>query len=181
MQATKPTEALALYLSSLPTQTAVATSVQTLVRRLLLQTAHATEASHLLLGTSLTSLSIAHISSIAQGGGFFAHEEAQEEWSAAPISLDSSPERPAIRNVRVIRPLRDVGMKECGVWAWWRNLRIVGRDRYLAGKQGIGALTRGSHRLSRCLAVVCWTIRRFYCRIGGGLPVDRINHCKNVR
>ena len=131
MRSIPPSEALRLYLSSLPTQTAIATAIHTLIRRLLLQTALATESSHLLLGTSLTSLSIAHISSIAQGGGYAIREEAQEEWKLKATS------------VRIVRPLRDIGMKECGVWAWWRGLHIVGRDRYLGGKQGIGALTRG--------------------------------------
>lgn len=137
MESLPPSEALRLYLSSLPTQTAFATTIQTLIRRLLLQTAHSTESSHLLLGTSLTSLSIAHISSIAQGGGFVVREEAQEDWTpSAPTSLES-------KKVRVMRPLRDVGMKECGVWVWWRGLHVVGRDRHSSGKQGIGALTRG--------------------------------------
>ncbi|KAF8349145.1 hypothetical protein F5887DRAFT_1243197 [Amanita rubescens] len=136
IQSLPPSEALRLYLSSLPTQTAFATTIQTLIRRLLLQTAHSTGSSHLLLGTSSTSLSIAHISSIAQGGGFVVREEAQEEWTpAAHTSLER-------KKIRVIRPLRDVGMKECGVWVWWRALHVVGRDRHSSGKQGIGALTR---------------------------------------
>ncbi|KAF8627005.1 hypothetical protein AX15_004589 [Amanita polypyramis BW_CC] len=129
---TTPPDALRLYLSSLPTQTAIATAIRTLIRRLLLQTALETGSSHLLLGASLTSLSIAHISSIAQGGGYAVREEAQEEWKPVFES----------RSVRIIRPLRDVGMKECGVWAWWRGLHIVGRDRYPGGKQEIGTLTR---------------------------------------
>lgn len=137
MQSLSPCEALRLYLSSLPTQTAFATTVQTLIRRLILQTAHSTESSHLLLGTSSTSLSIAHISSIAQGGGFTVREEAQEEWTLAERTT------PGSKRIRVIRPLRDVGMKECGVWVWWRGLHVVGRDRYLSAKHGIGALTRG--------------------------------------
>jgi hypothetical protein len=48
--------------------------------------------------------------------------------------------------VRVVRPLRDVGMKECQVWAWWCGLRVVGRNRYIGGRQGIGALTHGVSR-----------------------------------
>jgi len=64
-------------------------------------------------------------------------EEAQEEWMpAAHTTLES-------KRIRVIRPLKDVGMKECGVWVWWRGLHVVGRDRHSSGKQGIGALTRG--------------------------------------
>ena len=64
-------------------------------------------------------------------------EEAQEEWTLAERTT------PGSKRIRVIRPLRDVGMKECGVWVWWRGLHVVGRDRYLSAKHGIGALTRG--------------------------------------
>ncbi|KIL67622.1 hypothetical protein M378DRAFT_73256 [Amanita muscaria Koide BX008] len=142
LQSTTPVEALRLYLSSLPTPTAIATSIQVLVRRLLLQTAQAIGSSHLLLGTSLTSLSIAHISSVAQGGGFFVREEAQEEWAPFAPSSSLAEEQTGNRRVRIIRPLKDVGMKECGVWAWWRGLHVVGRIRYLGGKHGIGSLTR---------------------------------------
>ncbi|PFH53008.1 hypothetical protein AMATHDRAFT_84234 [Amanita thiersii Skay4041] len=140
-----PREALKQFLSSLPTQTAIITAIQNLVRVLLLHTAHVTESSHLLLGTSLTSLSIAHISSIAQGGGFTVREEAQEEWAPdLPIAGSSLPKTGQIqrKNIRVIRPLRDVGMKECGIWAWWRGLHIVGREMSKHGKQEIGSLTR---------------------------------------
>ncbi|KAF8638253.1 hypothetical protein AX17_002275 [Amanita inopinata Kibby_2008] len=145
LQHLSPTEAIRQYLSSLPTQTAIATAVQNLIRFLLLHIAQATGSSHLLLGTSLTSLSIAHISSIAQGGGFAVREEAQEEWSPASAVAGSSPlqtERSHSGIIRIIRPLRDVGMKECAIWAWWRGLYIVGGEQFLGGKQGIGALTR---------------------------------------
>ncbi|KAJ7170714.1 hypothetical protein C8R43DRAFT_1085244 [Mycena crocata] len=123
------------YIGSLPTQTAVPSAIQTLIRSLLLHTAWSTDSSHLLLGTSLTSLSVSLISSISQGGGFVVREEAQEEWQpTVPIGAE--------RTVRVNRPLRDIGMKECTVWAWWRGLTVVGKDNFLGGKQGIGALTK---------------------------------------
>ncbi|KAJ7066993.1 hypothetical protein C8F01DRAFT_1119892 [Mycena amicta] len=128
-----PVAALRAYLSSLPTQTAVPTAIQNLIRILLLHTAWATESSHLLLGTCLTSLSISLISSISQGGGFVVREEAQEEWQ---------PDDSSRRKVLVSRPLRDVGMKECAIWAWWRGLGVVGKEKYLGGKQGIGSLTK---------------------------------------
>ncbi|KAJ6576474.1 hypothetical protein DFH09DRAFT_361875 [Mycena vulgaris] len=131
----EPIAALRAYIASLPTQTAVPSAIQTLVRLLLLHTAWATQSSHLLLGTSLTSLSVSLIASIAQGGGFVVREEAQEEWQPT-VHVG------AARTVRLNRPLRDVGMKECAVWAWWRGLRVVGKEGGLAGKQGIGALTK---------------------------------------
>jgi len=74
------------------------------------------------------------ISGIAQGAGFSVAEEAKEEWRS---------QRGA--SVRIVRPLRDVGMKECAIWDWWCRLRIVGRSRKFiqgGGKGAIGALTR---------------------------------------
>ncbi|KAF8206394.1 hypothetical protein K438DRAFT_1917779 [Mycena galopus ATCC 62051] len=130
-----PVTSLLAYISALPTQTAVPTAIQNLVRLLLLHTAWSTESSHLLLGTSLTSLSVSLISSISQGGGFVVREEAQEEWQPT-VDIGSK------RTVKVNRPLRDVGMKECAVWAWWRGLEVIGKERSLSGKQGIGALTK---------------------------------------
>ncbi|KAJ7707675.1 hypothetical protein B0H17DRAFT_1192132 [Mycena rosella] len=126
---------LRAYISSLPTQTAVPTAIQTLIRLLLLHTAWSTESSHLVLGTSLTSLSVSLISSISQGGGFVVREEAEEEWQPT-VHVGSK------RTVRVNRPLRDIGMKECAVWAWWHGLQVVGKESFLGGKQGIGALTK---------------------------------------
>ena len=109
---------------------------------LLLHTSASRKASHLVLGTSLTSLSVNLISGIAQGAGFSVAEEAKEEWrSQRGVS------------VLVVRPLRDVGMKECAIWDWWCGLRIVGRSRKFiqgGGRSAIGALTRGT---PRCLLV----------------------------
>jgi len=130
-----PVASLLAYISALPTQTAVPTAIQNLIRLLLLRTTWSTESSHLLLGTSLTSLSVSLISSISQGGGFVVREEAQEEWQPT-IHIGSK------RTVRVNRPLRDIGMKECAVWAWWRGLKVIGKESSLGGKQGIGALTK---------------------------------------
>ncbi|KAJ6619784.1 hypothetical protein B0H10DRAFT_2024969 [Mycena sp. CBHHK59/15] len=129
-----PITSLHSFISSLPTQTAVPSAIQTLIRLLLLNTAWSTESSHLLLGTSLTSLSVSLISSISQGGGFVVREEAQEEWQPT-VHIGSN------RTVRINRPLRDIGMKECTVWAWWRGLKVVGKESFV-GKQGIGALTK---------------------------------------
>lgn len=130
-----PISALRTYLCSLPTQTAFYSATQTLTRLLLLHTAASRRSSHLILGTSLTSLSINLISGIVQGAGFSVAEEAKEEWS-------SGSENGII--VRIVRPLRDVGMKECALWAWWCGLHIVGTSRPLNQdrKHGIGSLTR---------------------------------------
>ncbi|KAF9468052.1 hypothetical protein BDZ94DRAFT_1154860 [Collybia nuda] len=136
-----PVSCLKNYIASLPTQTAVPSAVQTLTRLLLLHTAMMTASSHLLLGTSLTSLSISLISSISQGGGFVVREEAQEEWTPR-MSVDSNTTERKAGTVRTVRPLRDIGMKECGIWAWWNGLHIVGRERFPGGRQSIGALTK---------------------------------------
>ncbi|KAF7327723.1 Cytoplasmic tRNA 2-thiolation protein 2 [Mycena kentingensis (nom. inval.)] len=131
-----PTAALKSYLSSLPTQTAVPAAIQNLIRILLLHTARATGSSHLLLGTSLTSLSISLISSISQGSGFVVRDEASESWRPEGDRSGSD----AV--IQVARPLREIAMKETTMWAWWRGLSVVGKENYLGGKQGIGALTK---------------------------------------
>ncbi len=83
-----------------------------------------------------------HIGDSARFRFFSVAEEAKEEWrSQRGVS------------VRVVRPLRDVGMKECAIWDWWCGLRIVGRSRKFiqgGGRSAIGALTRGT---PRCLLV----------------------------
>ncbi|KAG9315185.1 hypothetical protein JVU11DRAFT_4312 [Chiua virens] len=132
-----PVDALRAYLKSLPTQTAVSNAVRVLVRLLLLYTARSREASHLLLGTSLTTLSISLISCISQGGGHSILEELQEEWHSSIITKDEKKDA-----VRVVRPLRDVTMKECSIFVWWNSIHVVGRDRQIRAIAGIPGLTK---------------------------------------
>ena len=51
------------------------------------------------------------------------------------------------RNVRIVRPLRDMGMKECAAWAWWSHIPVVGKEKWLwsGAKPGIGTLTKGQY------------------------------------
>ncbi len=132
-----PLACLKQYLATLPTQTAFFTAIQTITRLLLLHTAASRQASHLLLGTSLTSLSVNLISSIAQGSGFAIVEEIQEEW--APRSPPGIP-------IRVVRPLRDIGMKDCAMWNWWHGLRPVNLSLRPSGGEvkSINTLTRST-------------------------------------
>ncbi|OCH83976.1 hypothetical protein OBBRIDRAFT_840060 [Obba rivulosa] len=144
---TNPLESLRSYLSSLPTSTAVCSALHALTRVLLLHTAAETDSSHLLLGTSLTSLAISLIRGIGQGAGFNIEQEIQEEWLSdiRPPNFDSNDRaNENQKGVRVIRPLRDVGLKECAFWAWWEKLRIVGEDRtgWPDSRQEIGGLTK---------------------------------------
>jgi cytoplasmic tRNA 2-thiolation protein 2 len=134
-----PVEALRSYLSSLPTQTAISTAVQNLTRVLILYTAYSRGSSHLLFGTSLTSLSVSLLSSISQGGGYVVHEELQEEW--APVSTSGSKLGGALR---VVRPLREVTAKECAVYAWWNDIAVIGRDKQRRAILGIAGLTKGT-------------------------------------
>ncbi len=106
-----PVQRLRSYLKALPTRTAVQHAVESLTRILLQSVAHSTQSSHLFLGTSTTSLSVALISGISQGGGFNVKEERQD----------------LIRDLLVARPLREVGAKECAAWLWWRQLEVVPR------------------------------------------------------
>jgi cytoplasmic tRNA 2-thiolation protein 2 len=138
-----PLAALLAYLSSLPTTTATQSTLKTLTRILLLYTALSTSSSHLLLGTTLTGLSIGLISGVAMGGGFVVREEAGEEW--VPRIGGMAGEK---RSIKVVRPLRDMGMKECAAWVWWNGLEVVGKENVAGAKQGIGGLTKSTHFLS---------------------------------
>jgi cytoplasmic tRNA 2-thiolation protein 2 len=95
------------------------------------------QASHLLLGTSLTSLSIALISSISEGGGFNMKEAFQEEWSPASVQPGSSTTMGTLESsnhltwtgfTRVVRPLRDLSSKELGFYAHALKLPILTRS-----------------------------------------------------
>lgn len=134
--------ALRAHLLALPTPTANLSTLFTLTRLLLLYTAYSIGASHLVLGTSLTSLSISLISSIAQGGGFVVPQTIQEEW--VPPFVERIPGDSSWKGeVRLVRPLRDVGMKECQAWVWWHQLPVVGKQRIPIPRQNIGHLTKG--------------------------------------
>lgn len=118
-----PLQLLHAYLSSLPTATAIHSAIASLIRVLLIYTASSRNASHLLLGTTLTSLSVNMISGIAQGAGFtMVAAGLDEAWTG---KNSGNPQ-----HISIVRPLRDVGIKESAFWAWWSNLRIPGRDRY---------------------------------------------------
>jgi len=136
-----PIAALNAHLHSLPTPTAFLSTLSTLTRLLLLYTAYSIGASHLVLGTSLTSLSISLISSISQGGGFVVPQAIQEEW--IPPFVEHAPGATSWRGeVRLIRPLRDVGTKECTAWVWWHKLSVVGKQRVPISERTIGNLTK---------------------------------------
>lgn len=140
----RPTAALKAHLNAMPTPTATLSTLSTLTRLLLLYTAYSIGASHLVLGTSLTSLSISLISSISQGGGFVVPQAIQEEW--IPPFIKCTPGTASWSGeVRLIRPLRDVGMKECAAWVWWHQLTVVGKQRIPISERTISNLTKGRH------------------------------------
>lgn len=148
-----PITALQTYLSAMPTPTAVRSAINALTRLLLLHTAQSKRASHLVLGSSLVSTSISLINSIAQGSGFNIRAESYEEWlppvnfECADLDVDAHEKSPSsAKLVKVVRPLKDVGMKECAAWAWWNDLTVVRREIHLSltGKHTIQSLTNGS-------------------------------------
>jgi cytoplasmic tRNA 2-thiolation protein 2 len=143
-----PISALQSYLRALPTPTAIQSTLSTLTRLLLLYTAYSIGASHLALGTSLTSLSISLISSISQGGGFVVPQAIHEEW-LPPVAQRIPGDNSWNGEVHLVRPLRDVGMKECTAWVWWHQLPVVGKQRAPASKQTIGDLTKGRYSSTR--------------------------------
>jgi len=162
-----PIDALRTYLGSLPTQTAISSAIRVLVRLLLLYTARSRRASHLLLGTSLTTLSVSLISCISQGGGHSIHEEFQEEWDSGILTTNENTDA-----IRVVRPLRDVTMKECSLFAWWNSIHVVGRDRQTRATAGIPGLTKGTEWLTQFRAFLTHLLCRIYRRLGKRLPVD---------
>ncbi|KZT19031.1 hypothetical protein NEOLEDRAFT_1124699 [Neolentinus lepideus HHB14362 ss-1] len=138
---TSPLSTLHIYLSSLPAPTAIPSTLQTLTRLLLLHTSRSTNSSHLVLGTCLTSLSISLISLVAQGGGFNIKEEVQEEWCLGKVVVKEDKGKEG-RTVRIVRPLKDIGMKECEMYAWWSDLEVVGQETWPGAPQGIGGITK---------------------------------------
>lgn len=142
---------LSSYLSNFPTTTARFSAIQNLTRLLLLTKAWATGCSHLLLGTNLTSLSVSLLSSISSGGGFNVPEAIFEEWSpqAGPVVRQKEDEqgkdiKERRRTVRIIKPLREVGLKECAAWMWWKEIGITPRmPQRITKERDIHSLTRG--------------------------------------
>ncbi|KAI6129863.1 hypothetical protein EV401DRAFT_1852114 [Pisolithus croceorrhizus] len=131
-----PNEALRAFLTALPTSTAVSKAIQILIRLLLLFTAQSRGASHLLLGSSLTTLAVSLISCVAQGGGHAIREEFQEHWPPGSSLTEFG------GSVRVVRPLKDVTIKECAAFAWWNGIRVPGRPRLIRAIAGIPGLTK---------------------------------------
>ncbi|KAF8591138.1 hypothetical protein K439DRAFT_1650935 [Ramaria rubella] len=114
---------LKAYLTSLPTTTSQQNSISSLIRLLLQHTARAHGCSHLLLGTSLTSLSVNLIDAVASGAGFTVGLEKAEDWRDSDSGL-----------VQVVRPLREVSMKECAAYMRWRDLEVFGNQRILSAQ-----------------------------------------------
>ena len=65
----------------------------------------------------------------------------QEEW--IPPFVKSTPGATWNGEVRLIRPLRDVNMKECNAWVRWHQVSVVGKQRIPISERTIGNLTKG--------------------------------------
>lgn len=122
-----PRERLVQFLRSLPTPSAISSMINQLLRLLLLHTAKRLNCSHLLIGDSLTSLSVSLISSVVSGDGFHIASEREEVW----------------RSIRVVKPLRDITSKECAAAFHWRQLRMIGAASIEQPYLGIRKVTRG--------------------------------------
>ena len=72
-------------------------------------------------------------------------EEAGEEWVPRIDGVDEE-----AKCIRVVRPLKDIGMKECAAWVWWNGLEVVGKEQVAGEKRDIGGLTKGIHLLINC-------------------------------
>jgi cytoplasmic tRNA 2-thiolation protein 2 len=98
------------YLHGLPTESARVATMRNLTRLAVEHHARVLGASHLLLGTSLSSISSSMVSRICQGGGFTLATERGRH----------------IDNLHVIAPLQDVMAKECAAWLKWNDLQTMG-------------------------------------------------------
>ncbi|KAF8518834.1 hypothetical protein BU17DRAFT_66226 [Hysterangium stoloniferum] len=82
-------------------------------------------------------LSVSLINAVAGGAGYTIGMEKGEELIAPDGGI-----------VRLVRPLREVTMKECAAYLRWRNLSVIGNKRMLStpsnGKESIGSLTKGN-------------------------------------
>ena len=124
------------------------------------------------------------ISGIAQGAGFSVAEESKEEWNP-PNSLVENGSRNL--TVRIVRPLRDVGIKECALWAWWCGLPLAGTSTLLndGGKHGIGSLTRGEFFIHLKLTIkqqpyLLGETPRFYIWFRNRLSRNCLYDCTNL-
>jgi cytoplasmic tRNA 2-thiolation protein 2 len=75
---------------------------------------------------------------MAQGEGFVLKEEVEEVWTGLS---EGGPK------IKICKPMRDVGMKECAAYAWWTGLHIVGKEKVPGVKDGIAGLTKGCSAL----------------------------------
>ncbi|GJJ08314.1 hypothetical protein Clacol_002525 [Clathrus columnatus] len=135
-----PQTSLKNYLGSLPTPSSRESSINTLIRLLLLRTARSRDCSHVLMGTTLTGLSVNLITSVASGSGFTVGLEKGEDWKSHDSQI-----------IRLVLPLREISMKECAAYLHWRNLSVIPNRRILLSpslsrenvKESIGSLTKG--------------------------------------
>lgn len=79
-------------------------------------------------------------------------QESYEEWSpqnqhmsmSVPSEVGKKSKKEWRGEVRVVRPLREIGMKECAAWAWWNGLPVVGKEKLPGTRQTVGGLTKGT-------------------------------------
>lgn len=123
-------------------------------------------------------MAISLISGISQGGGYTVREEAQEDWIPPSTSIGGKE-----RAVRLVRPLRDVGVKECGIYAWWRGLKVLGKEKWPGGRQSIAGLTKGTpiESVYVCVSFAHKLNLRVYNGAGEGLPFNRIDNHTDLR
>ena len=104
----------------------------------------------------------------------------QEEW--VPPFVERIPGDTSWNGeIRLVRPLRDVGMKECQAWVWWRQVPVVGKQWIPIPKQNIGHLTKGRYIYGLLIYFLRLTNRlnRIYHRTRERLPFDGIYHRQN--
>lgn len=128
-----PKMRLQQFIGSLPTSSAISYMISHLSRLLLLHAARHFDCSNLLLGDSLTSLSVSLISAIAAGDGFHVRSEREEKWDS----------------ITIVKPLREVTAKECAAFFRWRGLHTTCPSILQPTALGITKVTQGCHLCRR--------------------------------
>jgi hypothetical protein len=69
----------------------------------------------------------------------------------------------------------DVSVKECGTYAWWRGLKVIGKEKWPGGRQSIGGLTKGKLDRLSFIRRLRLSLSRIYFGVREGLPFYRFN------
>jgi len=160
-----PGTALRSFLDTLSPSTVVM-ALQQMRRVLLLYTAESLGCSHMLLGDSITSLSMSLLSAIASGGGHALQHEQSEQW----------------KHVQILRPVTDLTTKECAAWIHWNYIPLLHSEPVTVPELSIQHLTAGFvHHLGAEYPSAIFTIARTCNKVGPSFSPLLCAFCQRPR